>query len=84
MEAEAAAAAFKTKVQAEGKELVEFTFKDQTWKEYEGRDSEMVVQQAYDAMVDRYPRMTGDRTQPYLDKEHKVAIEGVQMLLRAK
>ena len=83
VEAEAAAAAFKTKVQAEGKELVEFTFKDQTWKEYEGRDSEMVVQQAYDAMVDRYPRMTGDRTRPYLDKEHKVTSEGMQMLPRA-
>ena len=85
VEAEAAAAAFKTKVQAEGKELVEFTFKDQTWKEYEGRDSEMVVQQAYDAMVDRYPRMTGDRTQPYIDKEYNVTSEdseGVQMLPR--
>lgn len=80
VEAEAAAAAFKTKVQNEGKETVELTFSDHTWNEYEGKDSEMVVQNVFDALVDRYPRMTGDRNKPYLDKETRVTREGIEML----
>ena len=83
VEAEAAASAFMVKVQNEGKETVELTFKDQTWNEYEIKDGEVVVQNAYEALADRYPRMTGDRTKPYLDKEKKSNNDGVEMHPRA-
>ncbi|KAL9964143.1 hypothetical protein ACROYT_G027734 [Oculina patagonica] len=66
LQAQAAVAAFKERVQKEGKQKVELTFVDSTWREYEESDAFSLVNNAYEAMADRYPRTTGDRTQPYV------------------
>ncbi|KAJ7324054.1 cation channel [Desmophyllum pertusum] len=70
LQAQAAVTAFKERVQQEGKQKVELTFVDTTWREYEASDAFSLVNSAYEAMVDRYPRSTGDRSQPYV-KESK-------------
>lgn len=66
LQARAAVTAFKDKVQQEGKQKVELTFVDTTWHEYEETDVFSLVSNAHEAMVERYPRSTGDRTQPYV------------------
>ncbi|KAJ7392857.1 cation channel [Desmophyllum pertusum] len=91
LQAQAAVTAFKERVQQEGKQKVELTFVDTTWHEYEASDAFSLVNDAYEAMADRYPRSTGDRTQPYV-KEKTADGEGsfsrgrvsdVEMLPRA-
>ncbi|PFX28027.1 hypothetical protein AWC38_SpisGene7251 [Stylophora pistillata] len=66
LQAQAAVTAFKEKVQQEGKQKVDMTFVDTTWRELEGNDMFSLVGQAHEAMAERYPRSTGDRTQPYV------------------
>ncbi|KAJ7324052.1 cation channel [Desmophyllum pertusum] len=75
LQAQAAVTAFKERVQQEGKQKVELTFVDTTWHEYEASDAFSLVNDAYEAMADRYPRSTGDRTQPYV-KESKDGKDG--------
>ena len=69
LQAQAAVTAFKEKVQQEGKQKVELTFVDTTWREFEGGDVFSLVNSAHEAMVERYPRSTGDRTQPYVKEK---------------
>ena len=69
LQAQAAITAFKEKVQQEGKQKVELTFIDTTWREYEDSDAFSLVNNAYEAMAERYPRSTGDRTQPYVKEK---------------
>ena len=71
LQAQAAVTAFKERVQQEGKQKVELTFVDSTWREYEESDAFSLVNNAYEAMADRYPRTTGDRTQPYVKESSK-------------
>ena len=69
LQAQAAVTAFKERVQQEGKQKVELTFVDTTWREYEETDALALVTSAHEAMAERYPRSTGDRTQPYVKEE---------------
>ncbi|KAM7448045.1 cation channel [Porites harrisoni] len=69
LQAQAAVTAFKERVQQEGKQKVELTFVDTTWREYEETDTFALVTSAHEAMAERYPRSTGDRTQPYVKEE---------------
>lgn len=69
IQAQAAVTAFKEKVQQEGKQKVELTFVDTTWREYEEADAFLLVSNAHEAMAERYPRSTGDRTQPYVQEK---------------
>lgn len=69
LQAQAAVTAFKERVQQEGKQKVELTFIDTTWREYEESDAFNLVNNAYEAMAERYPRSTGDRTQPYVKEK---------------
>ena len=66
LQAQAAVAAFKERVQQEGKQKVELTFVDSTWREYEESNILSLVCNAYEGMTERYPRSTGDRTKPYV------------------
>lgn len=69
LQAQAAVTAFKERVQQEGKQKVELTFVDTTWHEYEDTDAFLLVRNAHEAMAERYPRSTGDRTQPYVKEK---------------
>ena len=69
LQAQAAVTAFKDRVQQEGKQKVELTFVDTTWHEYEDADAFALVSNAHEAMAERYPRSTGDRTQPYVKEK---------------
>lgn len=69
LQAQAAVAAFKERVQQEGKQKVELTFTGTTWREYEETDPFLLVNSAHEAMAERYPRSTGDRTQPYIKEK---------------
>ena len=69
LQAQAAVTAFKERVQQEGKQKVELTFVDTTWREYEESDAFSLVSSAHEAMAERYPRSTGDRTQPYVKEK---------------
>jgi hypothetical protein len=66
IQAQAAVAAFKTQVESAGKEKVALTFVDKTWSDYEKKNPFGLVENVYDSVVDRYPRSTGDRSQPYV------------------
>ena len=92
LQAQAAVTAFKERVQQEGKQKVELTFIDNTWREYEESDAFNLVNNAYEAMAERYPRSTGDRTQPYVKEKTEDSngrreagdlSHGVEMLPRA-
>ena len=91
LQAQAALTAFKERVQQEGKQKVELTFIDNTWREYEESDAFNLVNNAYESMAERYPRSTGDRTQPYVKEKTEDSngrnegdhSHGVEMLPRA-
>ena len=72
LQAQAAVTAFKEKVQKEGKEKVELTFVDTTWREYEERDAFLLVSNAHEEMANRYPRSTGDRSKPFVKERSDV------------
>lgn len=69
IQAKAAVTAFKTQVESAGKDKVALTFVDKTLNEYEKRNPFGVVENVYESIVDRYPRSTGDRSQPYVKLE---------------
>ena len=78
LQAQAAVTAFKEKVQQEGKQKVDMTFVDTTWHEFEGNDLFSLVGQAHEAMAERYPRSTGDRTQPYVkERDDSDGLRGI-------
>ncbi|XP_032234864.1 calcium homeostasis modulator protein 5-like [Nematostella vectensis] len=82
IEANAAVAAFKAQAEKAGKERVAVTFVDKSWTDMEQRDPFGVVEDVYDSMVDRYPRSTGDRSQPYIKEypgKHHEKKKGYQM-----
>ncbi|KAK2573657.1 Calcium homeostasis modulator protein 6 [Acropora cervicornis] len=54
LQAQAASAAFKERVQQEGKQKVELTFTDTTWREYEETDPFLLVASAHEAMAESY------------------------------
>ena len=91
LQAQAALTAFKERVQQEGKQKVELTFIDNTWREYEESDAFNLVNNAYESMAERYPRSTGDTTQPYVKEKTEDSngrnegdhSHGVEMLPRA-
>lgn len=66
MEANAAQVAFKAKAESIGKDQVALTFEDKTWVEYDKKGPFSLIENVYDSVVDRYPRSTGDRSQPYV------------------
>lgn len=77
LEATAAQTAFKAKAESIGKDQVALTFEDKTWVEYEKKNPFLLMENVYDSVVDRYPRSTGDRSQPYVklnDEENKKQI----------
>ena len=69
LQAQAAVTAFKERVQQEGKQKVELTIMDTTRRKYEETDPFLLVASAHEAMAERYPRSTGDRTQPYIKEK---------------
>lgn len=69
MEATAAQAAFKTKAESVGKDQVALIFQDTTWNEYEKKNPFTLIENVFDSIADRYPRSTGDRSQPYVKME---------------
>lgn len=74
MEANAAKDTFKTKAENIGKEQVALTLENKTWVEYEKKNPFILIENVYEAVVERYPRSTGDRSQPYVkldDVENK-------------
>lgn len=76
-EANAAKDAFKAKAESIGKDQVALTFDDKTWIEYEKKNPFVLIEKVHEAVVDRYPRSTGDRSQPYVkldDIENKKQI----------
>ncbi|XP_031566383.1 calcium homeostasis modulator protein 5-like [Actinia tenebrosa] len=72
MEAKAAVSAFKTQVEGAGKDKVALTFVDKTLGEYEKKNPFRVVENVYESIVERYPRSTGDRSQPYVKMEEQL------------
>lgn len=77
IQAEAASAAFKAKVQEEGKREVDLIL-DASWKaETELPSQEChalnIVKGAHKNMADRYPRSTGNKAQPYVSNDTKSA-----------
>ena len=84
LQAQAAVTAFKERVQQEGKQKVELTFVDSTWREYEENYAFSLVRNAYEGMTERYPRSTGDRTKPYVrereDKKDASANEALELI----
>ena len=72
LQAQAAVTAFKERVQQEGRQKVELTFVDSTWRKYEENYAFSLVRNAYEGMTERYPRSSGDRTKPYVrEREDK-------------
>ena len=73
IQAEAASAAFKAKVQEEGKRKVDLIL-DSSWKAKTKLQSQEIcpfnlVKEAHENMADRYPRSTGDKGEPYVSND---------------
>ena len=77
IQAEAASAAFKAKVQEEGKRKVDLIL-DSSWKaktELQSQESYAfnLVKGAFKKMADRYPRSTGNKGEPYVSNDTESA-----------
>ena len=73
IQAEAASAAFKAKVQEEGKRKVDLIL-DSSWKaktdlHSQETDALNLVKGAHKNMADRYPRSTGNKGEPYVSND---------------
>lgn len=82
IQAQAASAAFKAKVQEEGKRKVDLIL-DSSWKaktEFQCQESYAfdLVQEAYKNMADRYPRSTGNKGEPYVSNDTGSAADEVE------
>lgn len=79
IQAEAASAAFKAKVQEEGKRKVDLIL-DSSWKATTELQSQEIyafnlVKRAHKNMADRYPRSTGDKGEPYVSNDTESAAD---------